>query len=173
MFLWVRSLPRWWNNDVKPVPYGRLFLYSSFRWRLVLVDQQLHFLLVYAGIYVFGLLFLLRHTSAAHWDSDVVFRVHIAASSARGGAAQDDGGHVHGGAAEVKILLTKDPHEAALAQTVCFGNVFRVSCGVIRNSVGPGRGAAQVDGQPEPLVAARPGPRGAAGVVVSAGRLGL
>lgn len=88
-------------------------------------------MLIYAGIYAFGLFLLLRDTSAAHWDSDVVFRVHVAAPGTRRGAAEDDGGHVHGGAAEVKILLAKDPHEAALAQTVCFRNVLRVSRGIV------------------------------------------
>lgn len=37
----------------------------------------------------------------------------------------------------------------------------------------PGRCAAQVDGEPDPLVGGRPCPGGAAGVVLAAGRLGL
>lgn len=130
-------------------------------------------MLVYAGIYAFGLFLLLRYTSAAHWDSNIILCVDVAAPRAGGGATEDHCWHVHRGAAEVEILLTKDPHEAALAQTVCFRNVFRVSRGIIRNSVGPGRGAAQVDGEPELLVAGRPAPGGAAGVVRAARGLGL
>lgn len=88
-------------------------------------------MLIYAGIYAFGLFLWLGDTSAAHGDSDVVFRVHVAAPGTGRGAAEDDGGHVHGGAAEVEILLAEDPHEAALAQAVRFGNVLRVSRGIV------------------------------------------
>lgn len=134
LLLWCSFL-RWWNDDGKPTLLTWLLIYSSFGWWLVLAYQQLHFLLIYTGIYTFGLFFLLRYTSASHWDSDVIFCVDVTAPSTRRCATEDDCRHVHGGAAEVKILLTKDPHEAAFAQTVGFRNVFRISCGIIWNSV--------------------------------------
>lgn len=50
---------------------------------------------------------------------------------------------------------------------------FPLTPGAPQSPVGPRRGAAQVDGEPEPLVAGRPPPGGAAGVVLAARRLGL
>lgn len=124
---------RWWCEASTET---WLLIHSSFRRGLVLAHQQLHFLLIYAGIGALCLLFLLRDAGAAHGDGDVILGIDVAAPGAGGRAAQDDRGHEHRGAAEVQALLAKDAHQAAFAQAVGFGNVLGVSCGIIGNPRG-------------------------------------
>lgn len=88
-------------------------------------------MLIYAGIEALCLLFLLGDAGAAHGDGDVILGVDVAAPGAGGRAAQDDGGHEHRRAAELQALLAEEPHQAAFAQAVGFGDVLRVSRGIV------------------------------------------
>lgn len=104
-------------------------------------EQQLSTWLVQAGVGAARVLVLLGDTGAAHRDGDIVLGVDGAAARAGRCAAQDHGRHKDRGAAEVEVLFTEGPGQAAPAQAVGFRQVPREPRGVVGDPVGRPRRA--------------------------------
>lgn len=89
--------------------------------------------LVHAGVGTVRGLVRLGHAGTAHWDGDVVFGIHRAATCAGRRAPQHHGWREDGCAAKAEVLLTVEPGQAALAQAVGFGQVPWKASGVVGN----------------------------------------
>lgn len=88
---------------------------SSFWCWLVMICQQFHSLLVYAGIAPLCFFFTIWYTGAAHRNGDIILSINVAASSTGCGSAQDDTRHKHWRTPKVEILLAVKAGQTALA----------------------------------------------------------